>query len=120
MKNNFLKFQRKFMYQLNSWNLSKSIKWYLREKFIDIENGKDYRDPALSCGHLPLGQINLLSCFGTKDYQTIWDILSSHSDIFRIEVDGVSNTFDYCWTDSTYKQMQIDIMRPGYDFSSRR
>jgi hypothetical protein len=85
-----------------------------------LENGKDYRDPTLSCGYLPLGQIDLLTCFGTKDYQTIWNILSSHLDIFRIEIDGVNNTFDYCWTDSHYKQMQIDIMKPGYDFSSRR
>jgi hypothetical protein len=46
--------------------------------------------------------------------------LGRYLDIYRIEVDGVSNTFDYCWTDNDYKQTQIDRMKPGYDFSSRR
>jgi len=47
-------------------------------------------------------------------------MLSNHLDIYKIEVDGVTNTFDYCWSDYNYKQMQIDIMKPGYDYSSRR
>ena len=57
--------------------------------------------------------------FNTEDKFKIWDQLSTHLDIFAIEIDGVKNTFDYCWSDATYKQQQIDIMRPGYDFSSR-
>ncbi len=83
-------------------------------------NGRDYRDPKLSCGYLPIGQVDLVKSFGTMDHKIIWDILSKHLDIYKIEVDGVSNTFDYSWADSSYKQMQIEIMRPGYDFSSRR
>jgi len=83
-------------------------------------NGKDYRDSSLSIGYLPIAQVDLLSSFGTTDYREIWDRLSSHLDIYQIEVDGVSNTFDYSWADSDYKQMQIDMMKPGYDFSSRR
>lgn len=85
-----------------------------------LKNNKDYLDPTLSCGYLPIGQVDLQESFGTKDYQTIWDILSSHLDIYSIEIDGISSTFDYCWSDYNYKQMQIDIMRPGYDHSSRR
>ena len=50
----------------------------------------------------------------------IWDMLSSHLDIVSIEVNGVKNTFDYCWNDADYKQQQIEKMRPGYDYSSRR
>jgi len=46
--------------------------------------------------------------------------LSSHLDIYKIEVDGISATFDYGWTDPDYKQQQIDMMRPGYDYSSRK
>jgi hypothetical protein len=84
------------------------------------KNGKDHRDPKLSCGYLPIGQIDLQTSFGTTNYQSIWDILSSHLDIYKIEVDGISSDFDYSWADDNYKQMQIDIMRPGYDFSSRR
>jgi hypothetical protein len=26
-------------------------------------------------------------------------------------------TFDYVWSDDNYKQMQIDFLRPGYDWS---
>ena len=84
-----------------------------------VNNNRDPADPKLSLGYLPLGQIDLTGSFGTTDYKTIWDTLSSHLDIYRIEVDGVSAEFDYCWSDATYKQMQIDMMRPGYDYSSR-
>lgn len=82
-------------------------------------NGLDPTDTRLSLGYLPIGQVTLQQSFGTVDYSTIWDILGSHLDIYSIEVDGVSNKFDYCWSDDNYKQMQINIMRPGYDHSSR-
>jgi hypothetical protein len=84
-----------------------------------LDNGRDPNDPTLSLGYLPIGQVDLQASFGTTDYQIIWDILSSHLDIYSIEVDGIKNTFDYCWSDDNYKQMQIDIMKPGYDHSSR-
>ena len=84
------------------------------------DNGKNYQDPDGSCGYLPIGQVDLQSSFGTTDYHTIWEILGNHLDIFKIEVGGVSNTFDYSWADASYKQMQIDIMRLGYDYSSSR
>lgn len=85
-----------------------------------IKNGKDPKDTSLSLGYLPIGQVDLEKSFGSTDSQIIWDVLGSHLDIYKIEVDGVSATFDYCWTDSEYKQQQIDMMRPGYDYSSRR
>jgi len=84
-----------------------------------VENGLDPQDPKLSLGYLPLGHVDLDRSFGTTDMFSIWDQLSTHLDIYSIEVDGVKNTFDYCWTDKDYKQQQIDMMRPGYDFSSR-
>jgi hypothetical protein len=68
---------------------------------------------------LPIAQVDLHGSFGTTDYQSIWDMLSSHLDIYKIEVGQVSNTFEYSWADANYKQMQIDMMKPGYDFSSR-
>jgi hypothetical protein len=84
------------------------------------KNDMDIRDPKLSCGYLPLAQVDLVGSFGTTNSETIWDILSMHLDIYKIEVDGVSGTFDYSWVDTDYKQMQIDMMKPGYDYSSRR
>lgn len=82
------------------------------------DNNKDYLDPKLSCGYLPIGQVDLQGSFGTTDYQKIWDILGNHLDIYKIEVNGISNTFDYSWADPDYKQMQINMMKPGYDYSS--
>jgi hypothetical protein len=84
------------------------------------KNNMDIADPTLSCGYLPLAQVDLVGSFGTIKSETIWSILSTHLDIYKIEVDGVSNMFDYSWADPEYKQMQIDMMKPGYDYSSRR
>lgn len=82
-------------------------------------NGLDYRDPKLSLGYLPIASVDLQASFGSKDYQKIWPILSDHLDVFRVEVDGVVGEYDYCWTDSDYKQQQIAQLRPGYDHSSK-
>lgn len=84
-----------------------------------LDNNRDPNDTTLSLGYLPIGQVDLIGSFGTTDYQKIWDMLSDHLDIYSIEVDGIRNMFDYCWSDNNYKQMQIDIMKPGYDYSSR-
>jgi hypothetical protein len=84
-----------------------------------LDNNRDPNDTTLSLGYLSIGQVDLIGSFGTTDYQKIWDMLSDHLDIYSIEVDGIRNMFDYCWSDNNYKQMQIDIMKPGYDYSSR-
>jgi hypothetical protein len=84
-----------------------------------VENNLDPTDTKLSLGYLPIGTVDLEASFGTTDYTKIWDILNDHLDVYSIEVNGIVRMFDYCWSDSNYKQMQIDIMRPGYDYSSR-
>jgi hypothetical protein len=84
-----------------------------------INNNLDPNDPKLSLGYLPIGEIDLITSFGTTKQEIIWSKLSNYLDVYSIEVDGVKNTFDYCWTDSDHKQRQIDMMRPGYDYSSR-
>lgn len=102
---------------------SESVPWYNQDQDLFRawmnDNGKDYLDPKLSCGHLPIGQVDLQNSFGTTNFQTIWDKLGEHLDIFKIEIGEVSCTFDYSWSDADYKQKQIEMMRPGYDFSSR-
>lgn len=82
------------------------------------KNGKNPHDPALSNGHLLIGTIDLQKYFGTTDQYQIWDTLSKYLDVYSIEVNGKSKVYDYCWTDTNYKQMQIDMMKPGYDHSS--
>ena len=84
-----------------------------------IKNGFYPQDPKLSLGYLPIGKVDLKRSFGTEDMYEIWDQLSDYLDIYSIEVDGVKNTFDYCWTNDNYKKMQIDMMKSGYDFSSQ-
>lgn len=83
------------------------------------ENNIDTTNKNLSLGYLPLGAVDLQTSFGTTDLFKIWDMLSKYLNIVKIEVDGVSNTFDYCWSDVDYKQQQINMLKPGYDFSSR-
>lgn len=85
-----------------------------------LDNNLNPNDPALSLGYLPLGHVDLKTSFGTEDMLDIWEILGNHLDIYSIEIDGVGQVYNYCWTDLDYKNKQIDMMRPGYDFSSRR
>ena len=85
-----------------------------------VKNNLNPKNPKLSLGYLPIGQVDLERSFNTIDMVAIRDMLSRYLDIFSIEIDGVKNTFEYVWSDGDYKQMQIDMMRPGYDYSSRR
>ena len=84
-----------------------------------ISNGRDPADTKLSLGYLPLGQVELRQSFGTARADQIWDILSSYLDIYQIEIDGVTATYDYCWSDVDYAERQIEMMKAGYDYSSR-
>lgn len=85
-----------------------------------VRNGFDLNDVEYNYGYHSVGQVDIKGSFGTDDYQTVWKTLGEHLDIYQIEVDGVSATYDYCWTDEDYYQQQIDKLKPGYDYSSRR
>ena len=85
-----------------------------------LQNSLDPNDTNLSLGYLPIGKVDLEKSFGTSDIFKIWQILETHLDIHEIEVNGIKKTYSYCWSDSNYKQMQIDMMTPGYDYSSSR
>lgn len=82
--------------------------------------GFDTQDTQYNYGYHPVGQVDLMGSFGTTDFQAVWLILSKYLDIYRISAGDASATFDYTWTDADYYQQQIDRMKPGYDFSSRR
>lgn len=94
-------------------NFVKEFHIWLEKNQIDASNSD------LCLGHFPIGQVNLLKSFGTTNPDSIRKILAKHLDIYKIEVDNISNVFDYSWSDPEYKQMQINMMKPGYDFSSR-
>ena len=97
--------------------------WHCKEQTEFREwlkrNGFEWNDPKLSLGHIKLGQINLEKSFGTQDFFEIIKQLSAHLDIYQIKTGDVAGTFDYVWSDDNYKQMQIDFLRPGYDWSKR-
>jgi hypothetical protein len=82
-------------------------------------NGFDYNNPKLSLGYIKIGQVNLEKSFGTTDFFDIIKTMSSHLDIYQIKTGDVAGTFDYVWSDDNYKQMQIDFLKPGYDWSKR-
>jgi len=97
--------------------------WHKQEQ-IDFyawlnRNGFDAKDPKLALGFIKLGQCNLQKSFGTNDSQEIRKILSKYLDIYKIQIDNTSNIFDYVWSQPNFKQLQIEVMKPGYDFSSR-
>lgn len=104
-------------------DVTRGMDWHDEEqgKFQQwlIDNGLDPDDHKLSLGYLPLGHVDLERSFGTTKIEEVWKQVETHLDIYSIEVDGIKNTFDYCWTDVNYKQQQINMMRPGYDYSSR-
>ena len=87
-------------------------------------NNFDWNNPKLSLGYIKLGEVDLQRSFGTSDFLTILDQLSSHLDIYKINIHGkeinYSKTFDYVWSDAQYKQMQINFLKPGYDWSKRQ
>ena len=80
-------------------------------------NGFDWNDPKLSLGHIKIAQVNIEKSFGSADFFEIIKRLSNHLDIYQIRTDSVTGTFDYVWSDDNYKQLQIDFLRPGYDWS---
>jgi len=83
------------------------------------EQHLDKTDPDLCLGYLPMGSVDLIRSFGTTDPDKIRTLLGGYLDIYQIEIDDIKDTFNYCWTDLDYKQQQIAMMKPGYDYSSR-
>lgn len=74
-------------------------------------NGVDPTLPELSLGYLPIASVDIKESFGTEDLQSIWKTMGEHLDIYQIEVNGKTATYDYCWTDSDYHEKQIQALK---------
>jgi len=85
-----------------------------------LRNGFDLDNVEYNYGYHSVGQVNLKESFGTDDYLVVWSVLGQHLDIYKIEMEDITTVYDYCWTDTDYYQQQIERLRPGYDYSSRR
>jgi len=83
-------------------------------------NGFDPEDKKLALGFIKIGQCDLVKSFGTADPIQVRTILGKYLDIYKIQIDDVSNTFDYVWSQDNFKDLQIQVMKPGYDFSSNQ
>ena len=83
-------------------------------------NGFDAGDPKLALGYIKIGQCDMIKSFGTDDPQKIWNVLSKYLDVYKIVIDDVSNKFDYVWSQPDFVQKQIEIMKPGYIWSSQQ
>jgi hypothetical protein len=75
-----------------------------------IVNEFDPEDPALTIGHPQIGQVDLIDTFWTNDYQAIWQRLNTHLDVYSVSTTDARAVYDYCWSDRTYAQQQIDII----------
>lgn len=51
-----------------------------------IDNNLNPKDPQLSLGYLPIGQVDLINSFGTENEEKIWKILGNHLDICGFEL----------------------------------
>jgi hypothetical protein len=82
-------------------------------------NGISASDAEINYGYHSVGQVLLQESFGTTDFQEIASTLSGYLDICGIRTANASQVYTYSYTDSDYKQQQIERLRPGYDYSSR-
>jgi hypothetical protein len=101
---------------LHPWHTKKMAgfrEWLHRNRF-------DAQNTEYNYGYHSVGQVDLLSSFGTTDFKEVWPILSKYLDILSIEAGDARAVYDYTWTDTDYYRQQIERMKPGYDFSSRR
>jgi len=80
-------------------------------------NNFDYNDSKLSLGYIKIGQVDLEKSFKTMDFFSVIDMISKHLDIYKIKCGDTEQIYDYTWADDNYKQMQIDFLKPGYDWS---
>lgn len=76
-----------------------------------LYNKLDISDPRLSLGYLKIGQVDLVSSFGTDNPESIWELMGHHLDIYSIEVNGVVARFDYAWSDHNHEVQQIENLK---------
>jgi hypothetical protein len=85
------------------------------------ENNYDWEDPKLSLGYIKIGQVNLEHAFGQKNCMEIQKEMSDNLNISSIQIIGSSTTecdYPYRLEDDSWKQLQINYLRKGYESRS--
>jgi hypothetical protein len=75
------------------------------------DNNFDPEDKSLTIGHPKVGQVNLLSSFGTTNYESIWQQLNNYMDVYKISTRDAEATYLYRWSDSNYREQQTRILK---------
>lgn len=76
-----------------------------------LDNGFDPGDKTLTIGHPQVGQVDLIKSFGSTDYNIIWAQLGLHLDIYSVRTKTAAVIYEYNWSDSDYKDRQINHIR---------
>jgi hypothetical protein len=76
-----------------------------------INNNFDPEDKSLTIGHPKVAQVNLLSSFGTTDYEKIWAQLVNYQDVYKICTSSAEATYTYRWSDPDYQAQQTRILK---------
>lgn len=74
------------------------------------QNGLDFDDVNLSLGYLKIGQVDIEQSFPGMTIDQIWQLMGQHLDIYKIKINDVSATYDYCWSDHNHESRQIKAL----------
>ena len=75
-----------------------------------VANGFDPDEKRLTIGHPQVGQVDLARSFGTTDYKSIWDQLSTKLDVYKIRTSATEATYSYRWSDPDYAEQQWKLL----------
>jgi hypothetical protein len=95
------------------WGQDVMGKPFMNEQLADFrswltKNGFDPEDPYLTIGHPKIGQVDLNNSFGSNDFQTVLDILTTHLDVYSIKTSDSYCEYDYTWRDC--KRLQVPLI----------
>ena len=87
------------------------------------ENGFEWEDSSLSLGYIKIGQIDMRSAFGDKQFLEVYDEMRGNLDVKGIRILGSEiwqNQYDYSLDDEHWRQLQIQQLKEGYESRSMR
>lgn len=80
------------------------------------DNNVSNDDPKLSLGYLPLADIDFARTFGKNyNFNQVIGSMRFHLDIYAIQIEDVSRTYNDCWSDPGFEAEQKFILRRGYE-----
>ena len=87
------------------------------------ENNYDWEDPKLSLGYIKIGQVDMKLAFQNKPFTEVYNIMKDNLNINSIHVIGSrswENEFPYTLENDSWKQIQMNAMKAGYESHSLR